>query len=121
MTENNTTTTEHTEDATPASDDSTMVDLETTEDTGQDDTAARLAEVTAERDQLAAQLTRLQIAAETGVPAELLRGVTSDELRAHADALKAYAGQGYPSAPPPTPITPPPPSTDPLRDLLGRR
>lgn len=38
-----------------------------------------------------------KVAEETGVPADVLRGATEEELRAHAESLKAYIGK--PSAP----------------------
>lgn len=38
-----------------------------------------------------------KVAEEVGVPADVLRGTTEEELRAHAESLKAYIGK--PSAP----------------------
>lgn len=65
-------------------------------------------ELAAKVDSLTAQLEELQakeqlrdlvskVAEESGVPAELLRGTTEEELAAHAEALKAYIEK--PSAP----------------------
>lgn len=45
---------------------------------------------------------RAEVAKETGVPASVLRGDTLDELKAHADAVKA-AMTFYPSVDPGTP------------------
>ena len=90
---------------------------------GQDtDPTAQLASLTAERDALALQVARLTVAAETGVPAELLRGDDEGQLREHAEALKAYAapravsdfGAGNRGD------SIKPPDTDPLRRLIGR-
>ena len=86
------------------------------------DQAAELATLAAERDELRLQVARLTVAAETGVPADLLRGQDEDELREHAEALVAYAGAR---------ATPDfgagnrgesvrPENTDPLRTALGR-
>ena len=86
------------------------------------DQAAELATLAAERDELRLQVARLTVAAETGVPADLLRGGDEDELREHAEALVAYAGAR---------ATPDfgagnrgesvrPENTDPLRTALGR-
>lgn len=115
MTENPTTT-DTTEDDTVTEEPPQVADAGELDQ--HDDAAERLAEVTTERDALALQVARLTVAAETGVPADLLRGDTADELRAHAQALRTFAGSRIPAAPPPTPLTPPPPSTDPLRDIL---
>lgn len=65
-------------------------------------------ELTAKVDELTAQLAEMQtkehlrelvnkVSEESGVPAELLRGTTEEELAAHAEALKAYIEK--PSAP----------------------
>lgn len=60
-----------------------------------------LEEVTAERDRLTAERSREQWAAEvsreTGVPAELLRGSTKEEMEAHAESIKPYIAR--PTAP----------------------
>ena len=87
-----------------------------------DDQAAELATLTAERDELRLQVARLTVAAETGVPADLLRGQDEDELREHAEALVAYAGaratpdfgagvRGHVEVPDP----------DPVRNIFTRR
>lgn len=55
---------------------------------------AQLAEMQA-KEQHAEQVKK--VSEETGVPAELLRGTSEEELKAHAEALKAYIGK--PSAP----------------------
>lgn len=58
-------------------------------------------ELTAKVDELTAQLAEMQtkehlrdlvnkVSEESGVPAELLRGTTEEELTAHAEALKTY-------------------------------
>ena len=91
-------------------------------DQGQPDTTAELDALRAENDALVLQVARLTVAAETGVPADLLRGQDEDELREHAEALVAYAGAR---------ATPDfgagnrgesvrPENTDPLRTALGR-
>ncbi len=65
-------------------------------------------ELTAKVDALTAQLEELQakeqlrdlvnkVSEESGIPAELLRGTTEEELTAHAEALKTYIEK--PSAP----------------------
>jgi len=40
-----------------------------------------------------------QIAAETGIPASVLRGETEEELRAHAEAILSFAKPGQPTYP----------------------
>lgn len=50
-----------------------------------------VAAITAERDALALQVIRLEIAAEVGVPADLLSGDNPDQVRAQAEKLAAYA------------------------------
>lgn len=88
-----------------------------------EDTAAAVAALTAERDALAAQMLRLQVANDTGVPVQLLAGDDEDQLRAHAAALVAFAetrrrpdfGGGFRGD------NTPPPDLDPLRSALGRR
>lgn len=40
--------------------------------------------------------TREKVANETGIPVNLLTGVTEDECKAQAEAIKAYAQPGYP-------------------------
>lgn len=58
-----------------------------------DELAKRLEEVTAERDRMVAEHERkalvTRVAKETGVDPSLIRGSTEDELREHADAIKA--------------------------------
>lgn len=72
-------------------------------------------ELSAQKDELAGQVASLTaelegyrkkeqqramaeaVSEETGVPAEVLRGGTEEEMRAHAESLKAYIGK--PSAP----------------------
>lgn len=91
-------------------------------DQGRPDAAAELDALRAENEALVLQVARLTVAAETGVPADLLRGQDEDELREHAEALVAYAGAR---------ATPDfgagnrgesvrPENTDPLRTALGR-
>lgn len=62
---------------------------------------AAIAEVTkaketadAEVARLTAEVSRLGIASEKGVPAKLLTGETEEELKASADALLAFRGEG---------------------------
>lgn len=66
-----------------------------------DDTAAKLAQAQARLDQIEADQQRAQwvsqVSEETGVPAELLRGNTLEELQAHGEALKDFVKK--PSAP----------------------
>lgn len=59
------------------------------------DAEARLAQIDA---QAALDKIRSEVAQEVGVPADLLRGSTKDELAAHAAAL-AEALQAWPSVP----------------------
>ena len=91
-------------------------------DQGQPDTTAELDALRAENDALVLQVARLTVAAETGVPADLLRGQDEDELREHAEALVAYAGaratpdfgagvRGHVEVPDP----------DPVRNIFTRR
>lgn len=56
-----------------------------------DEPAAQLAAVIAERDQLRRQVDRLTVAADTGVPVDLLTAGSIEELRQQADAITAYA------------------------------
>lgn len=66
-----------------------------------DDTASKLAQAQARLDQIEADQQcaqwRSQVSEETGVPAELLRGNTLEELQAHGEALKDFVRK--PSAP----------------------
>lgn len=88
------------------------------------DLAAQLATMTAERDQLAVQVARMEAATKHQVPADLLTATTPEDLDAQAEKLAAYVnsarrapdfgggrrGDGLPAAPDP----------DPLRQALGR-
>jgi hypothetical protein len=57
----------------------------------------------AERDKLQAEVARLRVERETGVPAELLaKATTEDSARALADRLLSWKGETSPAAPPPT-------------------
>lgn len=60
----------------------------------------KLAELTSKFEASQTENTRLKVAAEKGVPAELLNGGTEDEMRAYADSLLQYAQQVKPSAAP---------------------
>ena len=66
-----------------------------------DDMASKLAQAQARLDQVEADQQRAQwvsqVSEETGVPAELLRGNTLEELQAHGQALKDFVRK--PSAP----------------------
>lgn len=81
-----------------------------------------LDEITAERDQLAAQLLRLRVANDLGVPAELLHGDDEEQLRTNAAALLRFAetrrpadfGAGNRGS------VPTGPDNDPIRRILGR-
>jgi hypothetical protein len=91
-------------------------------DDEQDKAARELAAVTKERDDLRVQVARLEIAAEVGVPADLLRGNTPEELREHAQALKTFAGSrtadfGAGNRGEPTRTT----ATDPVRSIFQSR
>lgn len=61
-----------------------------------DEVASARDAATAEVESLKAQLARRDIvdrvSEETGVPGKLLKGETEDELRASAEAIRAYAG-----------------------------
>lgn len=86
-------TTDQAEDTPPAATEPPQSDVPA-DQTQPDPEATPAVDVDAivlERDQLAAQVARLQVAADTGVPAALLSGNTPEELAASADALKAYA------------------------------
>lgn len=100
-------------------------------------TAEEASEAIAERDALRGQLTesrRESIATAAGIPVELVVGDTEDDMRAHADRIKALvnekaqaaATETPPAAPqmPNGPIvpgvgTPPTPTPNPLADLFG--
>jgi hypothetical protein len=54
-----------------------------------------------ERDRLAAEVARLRVERETGVPASLLRNATTEaEARAFAEQALAWRGNQPPAAPP---------------------
>lgn len=55
-----------------------------------------LAEAQAQLAELAVAKTRAEVAAAKGVPADLLRGGTQEELEASADALIAFKGEPQP-------------------------
>jgi hypothetical protein len=63
----------------------------------QDKAAAELAAVTKERDDLRYQVARLTVAADKGVPVELLTATSPEELAAQADALVKYAASRTPA------------------------
>lgn len=89
------------------------------------DPAEQLASITAERDALRLQVERLHVAAEKGVPAELLTETTPEAMRDQADRLLSFAAERAEARRIPdfgggrrgefTPADP-----DPLRKLLGR-
>jgi hypothetical protein len=94
---------------------------ETPDPTGSDQPADELAAVTAERDALAVQVQRLTVAAEKGVPVDLLTGTSKDELHAQADALLSFAAERSPAADFGAGQRGGEPTTgDPIRRLLGR-
>ena len=55
--------------------------------------AEQLAKLQQENERLQSQMLKAQVAADKGVPAELLSGTTEDELVASADRLLAFRGQ----------------------------
>ena len=64
-------------------------------------------ELAAERDRLTAEVSRLQVSRDTGVPAELLSpAATEDSARALAESLLAWKGEAAPAAPPSEPFYP---------------
>lgn len=63
----------------------------------QPDPAAQLAEITAERDALVMEVVKMKVAAETGVPAELLLGGSETELRAQAEKITEYVKANTPT------------------------
>jgi hypothetical protein len=76
-------------------------------------------DLAAERDRLNAEVLRLQVSRDTGVPAELLTpAATEDSARALAERLLAWKGE---AAPPPTPSEPFYPVTQYRREDLAYR
>ncbi|MDO5535376.1 MAG: hypothetical protein Q4F65_12085 [Propionibacteriaceae bacterium] len=63
--------------------------------------AERIAALEAENQQMALASKRVELAADSGVPAELLRGSTVEELAEHASALKEAFAQASTSNTPP--------------------
>ena len=93
MTDQPAETVQNTEDATETEQTTEQAPAtEQEKDTQQTDPAEDLAKVTAERDALAVQVLRLTVAAETGVPADLLTADTDEALRAQATALLSEIG-----------------------------
>lgn len=100
-------------------------------------TAEEASEAIAERDELRGQLTesrRESIATAAGIPVELVVGDTEDDMRAHADRIKALvnakaqaaaaeappAAQQMPNGPiVPSVGTTPTPPVNPLAELFG--
>lgn len=82
------------------------------------ETEERLKALEAERERATA-LAR--VASETGVPADVIRGSTEEEMRAHADALKPLLNRGpvVPSAGRQPDTTATDPRRQFLRDLVG--
>lgn len=90
--------TDQTEDTPPAAVEPPQSDepADPTPPEQDDSPAVDVAALTAERDALAQQVTRLQVAAETGVPADLLTATAEDELRRQAEKLNEYAASRRP-------------------------
>lgn len=76
-------------------------------------------DLAAERERLQAEVARLRVERETGVPAELLmKATTEDSARALADRLLSWKAETAP-APPPTATEPFYPVSQVGRDALG--
>lgn len=124
MTDQPAETVQNTEDATETEQTTEQAPAtEQEKDTQQTDPAEDLAKVTAERDALAVQVLRLTVAAETGVPADLLTADTDEALRAQAAKLTEYAQARRRPAPDPSQGArgDSPVSTDPIGDRIRRR
>lgn len=78
-----------------------LADLEEAQKTEQQKAQERAEAAERQAVQAQRELTRYRIAAEVGVPADLLAGDDEDSIRAHAERLKAFRGQ--PAAPRPDP------------------
>lgn len=60
----------------------------------------KVAELTSQFGAAQAENARMRVAAEKGVPADLLRGTDEDEMRAYADSLIKFREAGTPKSAP---------------------
>ena len=74
-----------------------LAEIEESNKTEAQKQAEQLAKLQQENERLQAQMLKAQVAAEKGVPADLLAGSTEEELLASADRLLAFRGPSQPA------------------------
>jgi uncharacterized protein (DUF3084 family) len=74
-----------------------LAELEDAQKSAEQKAAERLAAAEAKAAELEGRALRLEVAAEKGVPADLLTGATREDLEAAADKLIAFRGEQKPA------------------------